>query len=97
MINIQQEVIDGNINPYELLALYNSKELTRQDIESLGFVLNQNSGIFRKGIWSIGGVLLGYQNDRTVTINKEHDCRFYGTIENKSELVRVLKMIGVNE
>ena len=52
MINIQQEVLNGNINPYDLLELYDSiqRPLNRSDIESLGWKyittypgLNENS------------------------------------------------------
>ena len=37
MKNIQQEVIDGNLNPYDLLDLWKEKPLDREDIESFGF------------------------------------------------------------
>ena len=38
MINIQQEVINGNINPYNLLDYWKEHGLCKEDIESLGFV-----------------------------------------------------------
>lgn len=37
MINIQQKVIDGNINPYNYLEYWKEPDLSKEDIESLGF------------------------------------------------------------
>lgn len=37
MKNIQQAVIDGKLNPYELLDLWRESPLSREDIESFQF------------------------------------------------------------
>lgn len=43
MTNIQQEVINGNINPYNLLDLWNEKTLDQSDIESLGWAFKSTN------------------------------------------------------
>ena len=66
------------------------KHLDREDIESLGFDWIKEH-CYVLGDWSI---ITGSETI-SIYIEGEDDCRFYGKIKNKSELKRVLKMIGV--
>jgi len=79
------------------------KYLDREDIESLGFELyisKSDYTIYKgKGKCSLfKNVYLDLEEGMTVEIHnnedfEDHATAFYGTIKNKSELKRVLKMI----
>lgn len=99
MTNIQQEVINGNINPYDLLDLWNEKPLDREDIESLGWIHEQDN-LFSLKSGEVAYYLILYpQFDNKVEIRCTHPSinygNFLGVCKNKSELKRILKQIGV--
>jgi hypothetical protein len=114
MKNIQQAVINGDVNPYDLLDLWNEKPLSREDIESLGFEAmggqmisggridcqkgyKDPRGVYDKAMLTFtpsnNWVMIAVGDDET----SFHDWNtlFAGTIKNKSELKKILKMIGV--
>lgn len=65
------------------------KQLDGEDIESLGFI-QEGQVSFIKNNWYIE-----WMPGDTLDVFCVSDCRFKGTIKNKSELKKVLKMIGV--
>lgn len=77
------------------------KHLDREDIESLGFKLLKEDLNGKAFIHKINVELqIWWSSKGTIDIDNGmsySDCRtyFYGTIKNKSELKRVLKMIGI--
>lgn len=73
------------------------KYLDQEDIESLGFKQDSLYS-FRKNDWIIEVNLneLHIGKD-TLDIYLVSDLRFKGTIKNKSELVKLLKQLGINE
>tara|TARA_R110000868_G_scaffold92281_5_gene256002 strand:- start:36 stop:314 length:279 start_codon:yes stop_codon:yes gene_type:complete len=91
MINIQQEVLNGNINPYDLLDLYNStqKLLCKDDIESCGWEF--------AAISYIHPIHKGYRiilNNGILHVTQGHQL-FRGTIKNLSEFKRLLKQLNI--
>lgn len=102
MINIQQEVINGNINPYELLDLWNEKPLDQSDIESLGwesdqYVPERNICLnFKKpNDW-----YLNYWFGQTPYIEISRDGYDTGcalNVKNKSQLKFIMTCLGILE
>ena len=94
MKNIQQEVINGNINPYELLDFWNENPLNKEDIESLGWKFNTD---------------LYIRNNLTLQVHKDSiTIKYYDNfnndsrtlveqinIKNKSEFITLLKQLRI--
>lgn len=107
MKNIQQEVINGNINPYDLLDLWIEKPLCRSDIESLGWKLKVSEGydqfeliynpgegddqIFKFQFREANGFYYPH------IIVKNGNFIFKGYIKNRSELKRLMKQLQIIE
>ena len=94
MKNIQQEVINGNINPYELLDFWNENPLNKEDIESLGFK-------FKTDLYIKNNLTLQVHKD-SITIkyydNFNNDSRTLVeqiNIKNKSEFITLLKQLRI--
>jgi hypothetical protein len=75
--------------------------LTERDIESQGFVMHPNSGIFHKGEGDDGLTIFG----QGAIINKTYrfciycggmTCVFEGLIHNKIELIQTLKQLNLS-
>lgn len=95
MKNIQQEVIDGKLNPYDLLDLWNEPELDREDIESLGWEKNRLNDRYYNPVTKMHMIL---QVRRVAIFEQDQfgdNPRFDGVINNKSELKRILKQLGI--
>ena len=83
------------------------KYLDSSDIESLGFKYRgraidlwfEMEGDFQIGNWTSYKIILHYGNDHRLYIeamdNINEERLFQGTINNKSELIKILKQIGV--
>lgn len=94
-----KEVFDfDNTDFFKFNDIYEKrvKCLDKIDIESLGYVLNTNSNIFHKDNISITGGGIINDTYRFIII-REHDVIFEGTIKNKSELVKLLIQLGIDE
>lgn len=103
--DIQNEVINGNVNPYDLLDLWNEKPLDRSDIESLGFTW-QSEGNGRNEYYIVDNKSIyithrpplisidvwDADSDRSIIKSSIVDSVI---IKNKSELKRILKQIGI--
>jgi hypothetical protein len=91
MKNIQQEVLNGNINPYNLLDFWNEYPLSTEDIESLGW--NQ----IEYDSFQIGSFILELNNEYKsfIYLEKDKDNVFVGTIKNKSELKKLMQMLNI--
>lgn len=105
MKNIQQEVLNGNINPYDLLELYDFifKPLDKEDIESFGFLDVGNNG-FQKLSSDTEDFYTLDIDDNSIEIVYEKSTGenlstaftlFRGKIKNKSELKKLLKMLNI--
>jgi len=76
------------------------KYLDKEDIESLGFKYvkqgwAETSMIFRDS--SFDGVEIYFRNDYTLKISHANNIvRFEGSVKNKSELIKLLKMLNIN-
>ena len=110
MKNIQQEVINGNINPYKLLDFWNENPLDKEDIESFGFILKGKSidlWFEREEIYlrddghHLQNIKLQYgKHDQRLKITfhytaGEEQIHFEGLIKNKSELIKLLKQLKI--
>lgn len=95
MINIQQEVINGNINPYELLDLWNEKPLDQSDIESLGWRFGTNDYIFPENKNVTYGQYKLLFNNNDLEIIHLSGTLFRGTIKNKSELIKLMQQLNI--
>ncbi len=104
MINIQQEVINGNINPYELLDLWNEKPLDQSDIESLGWVIAESSHKHIRAIIDLCSenkekwILIYDIKDNYMVILKDvmgMTSFFRGEIKNKSELIKLMQQLNI--
>lgn len=110
MKNIQQEVINGNINPYELLDFWNENPLDKEDIESLGFTLDKISKNENQEIYFKDNIVMYYRynthqlgiitkdpskNDYYSKYNKDPYSIHSITIKNKSELIKLLKQLEI--
>lgn len=74
---------------------YRVKYLDRGDIESLGFEMDKSSDYYWLRYFN-GEYLLSVESEgHRVIIEKDGDNYFVGTIKNKSELKKILKMLGV--
>lgn len=101
MKSIQQEVIDGNINPYDLLDLWKENSLSKDDIESLGFVQSKFDGVLVFNKNSIGidwmpdcpSIVIITDTDLCGTVPTKR--LFYGFINNKYEFKVLLKQLGI--
>ena len=99
MTNIQQEVINGNINPYELLDLWNEKPLDQSDIESLGWKDCDN--IYNTIRWDFNDyILMFYKKDNRYLIFRNCGPNniqtvFNGFIKNKSELIKLMQQLNI--
>jgi hypothetical protein len=69
--------------------------MNKEDIEQLGFIMNENSGIFHKGKYSVhaNGSIINHTNQFMVF--KDDDLLFKGTVKNVSELKVLLKQLGI--
>ena len=89
-------VIDGETHSFKTPYVYETrvKHLDKEDIESLGFKENMGQEYYSmlKGVTKIAIESLSPPNFYRMEI--EHHIMFF-TIKNKSELKKVLKMIGV--
>ena len=75
------------------------KTLNQSDIESLGWEfkkLNNNGNLYQKGIYFL------YQKDNGINIEDrigksliESTHYFYGTIKNKSELIKLMQQLNI--
>jgi hypothetical protein len=106
MKNIQQEVINGNLNPYDLIDLWVENPLNKEDIESLGwkhFYDDFTFGNYTK----IKNLKEKYSLDYDYQI---HTCEiniinsegveiirtlFNGKIKNKLELKKLMQMLDI--
>jgi hypothetical protein len=100
MINIQQLVISGIINPYELLDLWVENPLSKEDIESLGFKHVVNKGFdhsydeyWASGQWYIKEIWINQAKGIEIGSGM-YEKQFQGNIKNKNELKKILKMCG---
>lgn len=101
MKNIQQEVINGNINPYELLDFWNEKSLDKEDIESLGWKGQEsNSVYFTKDNYRLVHWITS--DGRDINIFEKYDggtqeeCLIRkAKVKNKSELIKLLKQLEI--
>lgn len=79
------------------------KYLDKEDIESLGFMQEGDSARYRKENLNILFYALAESinplvlTDRVVVIKDGEYVKYSGVIKNKSELIRILKMIGHGE
>lgn len=71
------------------------KCLDQSDIESFGFIINDNSEIGRLNGHALHGCSQLEQSNGHITIYRNSDCIFEGNLKNKSELSKVLKMLNV--
>jgi hypothetical protein len=109
MKNIQQEVINGNINPYELLDFWNEKPLDKEDIESLGFIVSSDYGagiefkfqdryklvkVKHEGLTYSKNEIRIFENN-SIFGEDYRERLFIGNIKNKSELIKLLKQLGI--
>jgi hypothetical protein len=68
--------------------------LTVADVESLGFILNENSNIFHKGNITITGAQVVYGHSSEILIHCMDDLFFEGDVKDKQGLIKVLDEIG---
>lgn len=74
---------------------YRVKILDKEDIESLGFE-EVESGIYMKDKTKFVKYVLDTRSSRFSIRNSIYnECWFYGTIKNKSELIRILKQLQI--
>lgn len=66
------------------------KYLDKEDIEELGFMQEGQCSFKNKDNWYIE-----WMDGDTLDIYCVSDCRFKGTIRNKSELKKVMEMVGI--
>lgn len=95
---------EGNVLKLDPSISFRVKYLDREDIESLGweFVPDNSVGdgdfrwydLFQKGEFSIA---LSFETRGTNVIHKNRSVVFDGAIRNKSELQRVMKMLGIEK
>jgi len=102
MTNIQQEVINGNINPYELLDLWNEKPLDQSDIESLGWIkhaINNNCYYLELHKNTFGTIYMEYYDEQQtkwcIESDRHGESIFIGTIKNKSELIKLMQQLNI--
>ena len=99
MKDILQEVIDGNLNPYDLLDLWKGKPLDREDIESFGFIKEDSER--SSDVYLFNGdvkeckIIISATTLNLIEIERYSWNRMQMIIKNKSELKRVLTQIGV--
>lgn len=99
-------VIDGELDAY--IPEVRVKYLDIEDIESLGWKLSheQNSqnpkGFYFTYVFRKSGMYLDFYPNRKdkITVHngghyEDYNCLFTGQVKNKSELKKLLKMIGV--
>ena len=100
------EVGDALYNPFHMGISkrdFRVKRLDREDIESLGWVNGEIYGMGcylrpdKNGKAIIDGYQLVFHSWEYIEIYQEStsDIKFSGTIKNKSELKKVLKMLGI--
>tara|TARA_R110002096_G_scaffold382312_1_gene576204 strand:+ start:5593 stop:6036 length:444 start_codon:yes stop_codon:yes gene_type:complete len=95
-LNLVQKCYNGGEESIEPLH-FRVKHLDREDIESLGFELD-GFMYFSTNSFRISKCSLEYgEHQYEISENKQSVWfpRFIGTIKNKSELKKVLKMIGL--
>jgi hypothetical protein len=91
------------MNVKETPEMFRIPYLQKEDIEAEGFKFlarhNGFTGSWRE-VYKKEDLVLDFCNNQKVTLSngqsyEDYDCYFNGTIKNKSELKRILKMIGV--
>jgi hypothetical protein len=96
-LNIEEEDCPFSCIGYSLEE-YRVKYLDQSDIESLGFILNENSNIYHKDKYTLQ-YCQSMNNHVEVYSNifKEgyNDNLFNGKVKNKSELKVLLKQLGI--
>lgn len=111
MKNIQQQVIDGKVNPYELLEFWNEKELSRNDIQSFKFKTQDGKEHIHETDDLLFFVIWNDKDEFGITYNKkEHyiktikhfsglhnmnECWMPINIKNKSELKILLEQLNI--
>ena len=86
----------GNYNNSLALNEIRVKILDKEDIESLGFE-EVESGIYMKDKTKFVKYVLDTRSSRFSIRNSIYnECWFYGTIKNKSELIRILKQLHID-
>lgn len=68
------------------------KHLDKEDIESLGFTQEGQCSWINKNNWYIE-----WMPGDTLDVFCVSDCRFKGTIKNKSELKKLMQQLGIYE
>lgn len=98
MKNIQQEVINGNINPYKLLDFWNENPLDKEDIESLGWKPHKEIQHYYKSPCNNFVLRIKYEG-LCIYIYDEYTVDkliFEGTVKNKSELRKLFKILNID-
>jgi hypothetical protein len=88
--NSSDSIKNKKLNPEN----YRVKYLDSDDIESLGFKNNYNNNNYDTGldlIWAIDKI---ENKENTYSISKDFKILFEGIIKNKSELIKILQMVG---
>lgn len=87
------------------------KYLDKEDIESLGFICKyeansmyytykESVSLFNSGVWTLKLINWPSEDNIRLTISDasvDDEVIFRGKIRNKSELIKILKQLGVNE
>ena len=99
------EEIDSSIRTVRV------KYLDKEDMESLGFICKYESNsiyytykesvsLFNSGVWTLKLINWPSEDNIRLTISDasiDDEVIFRGKIKNKSELIKLLKQIGLNE
>lgn len=92
VFNIEYDSL-GNVDNITVPDSVRVKTLDREDIESLGFKQGKLPYQYFSDLLRI--IKLEKENLYSINANVDDHCLFYGTIKNKSELKKVLKMLGI--
>lgn len=90
-IDTENSNLEGGVVKFKKKEKY----LNKQDIEDLGWDYDISFDIYyipidKESAWS-----LSCHKGNVVTVRQTHECRFHGEIKNKSELNKIMSMLGV--